>query len=102
MLEAMGKNTEEPMAEMTAVTLHFRPETERKLREKAGCRELTLERYLEHLAERDAEAQALPTEQERQVSDSEFDRLLDELSSGPRLPHLPVDFSRADIYSDHD
>ncbi|HQU42299.1 MAG TPA: hypothetical protein PK867_05780 [Pirellulales bacterium] len=32
----------------------------------------------------------------------EFDRLLDELSSGPALPHLPADFSRADIYADHD
>jgi len=33
----------------------------------------------------------------------EFDRWLDELSAGTeRLPSLPTDFSRADIYQDHD
>src|SRR5437868_1903689 len=32
----------------------------------------------------------------------ELDRLLDELSSGPPGKVLPADFSRADIYDDHD
>jgi hypothetical protein len=33
----------------------------------------------------------------------EFDRLLDELSeSTEAFPSLPVDFSRHDIYADHD
>jgi hypothetical protein len=41
---------------------------------------------------------AMPTE----ISLEEFDRLLDDLSNGPPLPHLPDDFSRADIYADHD
>jgi predicted DNA-binding antitoxin AbrB/MazE fold protein len=36
------------------------------------------------------------------LSDDDFERLLDELASGPALPHLPADFSRADVYSDHD
>jgi predicted DNA-binding antitoxin AbrB/MazE fold protein len=36
------------------------------------------------------------------LSDDEFERLLDELASGPTLPHLPADFSRADVYADHD
>jgi Protein of unknown function DUF104 len=36
------------------------------------------------------------------LSDADFDRLLDELASGPALPHLPADFSRADVYLDHD
>ncbi len=37
------------------------------------------------------------------LSLEEFDRLLDELSEGlPPLPPLPADFSRADIYEDHD
>jgi predicted DNA-binding antitoxin AbrB/MazE fold protein len=36
------------------------------------------------------------------LSDEDFDRLLDELASGPALPHLPADFSRADVYLDHD
>jgi len=36
------------------------------------------------------------------VTNGEFEQLLDELASGPALPPLPADFSRADIYSDHD
>jgi hypothetical protein len=35
-------------------------------------------------------------------SHEEFRRLLRELATGPRLPHLPPDFSREDIYDDHD
>jgi hypothetical protein len=89
---------------MTSVTLHFRPETEHVLREKASRRGQTLETYLVQLAEREAadDATAVLIESGQQLTDSEFDRLLDELSDGPRLPHLPTDFSRADIYSDHD
>ena len=36
-----------------AVTLHFNPETERKLREQAAGLGLTLEVYLERIAERE-------------------------------------------------
>jgi predicted DNA-binding antitoxin AbrB/MazE fold protein len=36
------------------------------------------------------------------LSQEEFDRLLDELASGPALPHLPSNYSRDDIYVDHD
>jgi hypothetical protein len=36
------------------------------------------------------------------VSDAEFIHLLDELTSEDDLPVLPADFSRADIYLDHD
>ena len=35
-------------------------------------------------------------------SPEEAERLLDELSSGPPGKVLPPDFSRADIYDDHD
>jgi hypothetical protein len=35
-------------------------------------------------------------------SAEEVDRLLDELSSGPSLKALSADFSRADLYDDHD
>ena len=35
-------------------------------------------------------------------TDEEFDWLLNELKSGPCVPLLPPDFSRADIYDDHD
>jgi hypothetical protein len=46
------------------------------------------------------DADAAETDRWGQVSDSEFDRLLDELCDSPRLPTLPVDFSRADIHSE--
>jgi hypothetical protein len=37
------------------------------------------------------------------MSIEEFDALLDEITEGlPSLPPLPPDFSRADIYDDHD
>ena len=35
-------------------------------------------------------------------SDDEFDRALRELASGPVVPTLPADWSRADLYDDHD
>jgi len=39
----------------------------------------------------------------RRLSTAELDRLLDKLSDGlDGLPPLPADFSRADLYDDHD
>jgi len=39
----------------------------------------------------------------RPPTSEEVDRWLDELSAGlPDLPSLPRDFSRADLYDDHD
>jgi hypothetical protein len=89
---------------MTRVTLHFRPGIEQRLREKARRSGQTLEAYLERLVEREAEADvdATPEDQAEHLSAAEFERLLDELSTGARLAHLPDDFTRADIYSDHD
>jgi hypothetical protein len=44
-----------------------------------------------------------PADQSPPLSDEEFERLLDELSEGlPPEAVLPPDFSRADIYFDHD
>jgi predicted DNA-binding antitoxin AbrB/MazE fold protein len=43
-----------------------------------------------------------PIAPETDVSDEEFEQLLDELASGPALPSLPADFSRQDVYSDLD
>ena len=49
----------------------------------------------------------LPTTALRSVSDprptdEEFDQALKELASGPSVPTLPADWSRADLYDDHD
>ena len=46
----------------------------------------------------DPKAVAEPTS----ISNEEYERLLDELASGPTLPRLSADFSRADVYADHD
>ena len=86
---------------MTSVVLHLPAETERTLREKAAQLGQTLEAYLEQLARHDAEA-TNGKEMSVPLSEEEFDRLLDQLSAGLLLPPLPADFSRSDIYADHD
>jgi len=91
---------------MAGVVLHLRAEIGHQLRQKAIRSGQTLEAYLEQLAEREAQdtngiTGGSPSSQPA-LSDEEFDRLLDELSEGPSLSHLPADFTRSDIYSDHD
>ncbi len=87
------------------VNLNLSPETERSLREKAAQNGLALETYLRQLVERDTQAAnaGAGTGSAVLVSPAEFDRRLDELSEGlPPLPTLPTDWSRADLYADHD
>jgi len=98
---------------MNTVTVQLAPDTERKLRYQASQAGQTLEVYLERLAE-SAVANGMTTarggeaeEQPRYISDprptqAEFERLLGDLAAGPSLPVLPAEFSRADIYDDHD
>ena len=70
-----------------------------------------MEQYVLDLIERDAagpeghrgtEESGAEPGQVPALSDAEFETLLDEFASGPALPHLPADFSRADIYAEHD
>jgi hypothetical protein len=98
---------EKPMT----LTVDLPNDLERRLRERASRDGRPVEQYVLELIERDAagpgngqgvEASGLYTGQAPTLSDGEFEYLLDELESGPRLPHLPADFSRADIYTDHD
>ena len=90
---------------MSRVTIELPPGTEQKLREKASVRGKSLEFYLQELVQRDALGmnQTASSPAGEELSLAEFDRLLDELSETPAaLPSLPVDFSRKDIYADHD
>jgi hypothetical protein len=89
---------------MSAVTLHFTPDAESKLRQRAGRVGLTLERYIEQLADDlDGSAEVLPKYlSDPQTTSEEFGRLLRDIATGPPLSVLPADFSRADIYNDHD
>ena len=68
-----------------------------KLRAQATARRMPLEVYLEQFVEFD------PAALNRAVSLEEFDRVLDELAAlPPSAAPLPDDFSRTDIYADHD
>lgn len=84
------------------VTLTFPPEVARLLEEKALRSGTTLEAYLGALAEKDARANDGANAILPDLPAGEVDRLLDELASGPVLPRLPLDLSRADFYADHD
>lgn len=67
-----------------------------KLRAQAAARRMSLVAYLEQFVE--------PAQQPTSAiaSVEELDRVLDELAAGPvSAPSLPADFSRADIYADH-
>jgi hypothetical protein len=97
---------EKPMT----LTVYLPDDLERLLRERASRDGQPVEQYIVALIERDAArrpsgqgvvASSLQAGQAA-LSDGEFEQLLDELASGPGLPHLPADFSRADIYADHD
>jgi hypothetical protein len=83
---------------MPIVTLQLAGETEQRLRELAMQHGQTLEAYLEQLAEQ--ATGVVPALQG--LTEQELEHLLEELSEGPSLPHLPADFSRADIYTEHD
>lgn len=67
------------------------------LKANAAMRKISLNDYLRKLAETDSLAQTA------NFSLEEFDRDMDQLAAGlESLPVLPQDFSRADIYADHD
>jgi hypothetical protein len=66
------------------------------LRTKASARQMPLHTYLQWLLHAGDTPGASVD-----LSVADFDRLLDELSS-PALPTLPADFSRRDIYAEHD
>lgn len=65
------------------------------LRAQAEARELPLSEFLQRLA-----LSNLPLNSPPPLTAEEWSRIIDEVSSdSPKLPH---DFSRRDIYTDHD
>jgi hypothetical protein len=91
----------QPGVAMSAVILNFAPDMESKLRLAAHRVGHSLEDYLQSLAADHVAASPTFSSEPRPTPD-EFDRLIRELASGPTLPVLPADFSRNDIYDDHD
>ena len=79
------------------VTIELDDKTAERLKSIAEKRGMSIGLYLRQLAE-----DVAPPSSER-LTNEEFERLLDEASRGlDHLQPLPADFSRADIYSDHD
>ena len=73
------------------------------LRAQASARGLSLDKYLATLA--DLAERMIPSGQKTApaLSKAEFSQWLRDLSAGMNgLAPLPTDFSRADIYGDHD
>ena len=105
MLDAWSNGKVVAEAIMSRVTIELAPGTEQTLRAKASANGKSLEFYLQELAQKDAleanGAAVLLSQEELSLAD--FDQLLDALAAGPPgMPPLPEDFSRRDIYSDHD
>ena len=69
-------------------------QTAKALESIAASFGMSIEQYLK------AEAAKLPTAEPAQLSDAEFESQLEDLTH--HGPSLPPDFSRADIYADHD
>jgi len=85
--------------------LNLSPETERLLREKAAQKGLALDSFLRQLVERETQAAEGDLRQSAAVlmQPAEIERLLDEFSDDlPSLRPLAADWSRADLYADHD
>lgn len=80
------------------LTIDLSPEAESHLRNLAAQAGQTPEGYVRNLVEDSLAGTGIPA----LLSAAELDRLLDEFSEGLSLPSLPPDFSRADLYADHD
>jgi len=75
-----------------------------RLRQQAAARGIPLGRFLADLAMNGAQTIDKPASRSpHDLALAEFRQWLTEVSAGmPPLPPIPADFSRADIYDDHD
>jgi hypothetical protein len=73
------------------------------LRAQAAARGMPLENYLQLLAQSSDQFLGAAARSPHSLTKSEFSQWLIDLSAGmPPVPPLPADFSRADLYDDHD
>jgi hypothetical protein len=83
---------------MNPVLEQVRLETAELLAARAEAQGLSVDAYLKMLLGAPEQKTALA-----ELSDEEFDSVMEELASGTEgIPPLPADFSRKDIYFDHD
>ena len=80
---------------MPMATLHISDETAKSLAARAGAEGVSVDEMLGRLLRNGIVERAEP-----RVPVDEFDSILDAEST--EAPLLPADFSRADIYADHD
>ena len=83
---------------MNTVLEQIAPETATLLATQARAQGLDVDTYLQMLLGVPPQSQSLAT-----LSDQEFEALMKDLAEGTASrPPLPANFSRADIYADHD
>jgi hypothetical protein len=83
---------------MNPVLEQVRPETAELLVARAEAQGLSVDEYLRMLLGMPEQKNALA-----ELSDEQFDAVIEEFARGTEgLPPLPSDFSRKDIYCDHD
>ena len=81
--------------------LEIEQETAQRLKEHAESRHMSVDALLKTIL--DGIENGTEAAQTAVIPLADFDRYLDELAVGPdTIPALPADFSRADIYRDHD
>jgi hypothetical protein len=83
--------------------LKLEEQTVRALQAQAAARNMPLDRYLRALADNSDRILGPASKSPHDLTPSEFTQwLIDVAADMPDIPPLPADFSRADIYSDHD
>jgi hypothetical protein len=85
-----------------SITVELPTALEQQLMDDAARAGQTVEDYVRAILMRQPGAAEAVSPSRQPLTAEEFQRLLDELSEPASLPELPDDFSRADIYSDHD
>jgi len=88
---------------MSTITLQLPPETERILRDRAEQAGQSMESLVRDIVVESVEVRRQPRFiSEPKLTDAEFEAWVEEVASGAPGAPLPPDFSREDIYIDHD
>lgn len=88
---------------MASTTVTLESKTAETLREQAAARNMPLDQYLKALADNSERILGPGNGSSHKLSAAEFEQWLKDVAIDmPNVPPLSADFSRADIYNDHD